>query len=427
VTRRAVAGGVRRPRTSRPIVYLTAAARALAATRERHELEVAIAGTVATVRSGALSTLRLFEGDGVRLAAWAGRTVPLSTVAALDGELAALVVARGGPVLIRDAGSDSAGRRSALWREWGFAGYYGLPLPGATGPLGVLALLLPVNAPALRIDERRMLEMFAIQATLALRQEAVVAAAEHQRRTLETARADLLETARLAALGQLVSDVVHRVSNLLGAATLRMEALRESAHAAGRDRELRLIDAQWRDIGGLIGQLRRLSRPAGVAFGLDFDAIVDELVDLRRARMRARGIDLARGRATVPLPGFRGDRGELERAVLALLIEAEDAVGGNGGGTVAVTTTFDPMRAVVRLTVEDDGPPVAAERVGSMFDPLAPRGAGRGPSITLAAAHAIVAAHGGTLTVANRDSTGAVFTLELPAPVDSSYTKREPS
>lgn len=399
------------------MAHLTAAARALAAISDRAELLSAITTTVAGLRQGALCTLRLAEAGELRLAACAGPAAAPSTVGALDEELAAQVSAGGEPVLVADARIDARVRRPALWHEWAYAGYYGLPLPGVDGTLGVVALILPAETLALGADERRMVEMYAIQATLALRQQAAVRVVEDQRRALEIARAELLDAAKLAALGHLVSDVVHQVSNLLGSATLRMESLRDGPRDAETEVQLHILDAHCREITSLIGQLRRFARP-GNAFelGLDLDALVDELIELRRLRMRSRSIELRRVRPAAPLPDLRGDRGQLERAVLALLLDAEDAVGAAGGGTITLATGpgADP-RASVRVTVQDDGPSIPEERLASMFDALAPRGAGRGPSINLAAAHATVTAHGGSLTVANRAGGGVVFQLELPA------------
>ncbi len=397
------------------MAHLTAAARALAAISGRARLLGAITTGVAGLRRGALATLRLADGGALRLAACAGPAQAPAHAGSLDDDLAREVLARGRPLFVSDGRGDPRVRRPAVWREWGYAAYYGVPLPGPEGGVGVLGLVLPAGLKAPGPEERRMLEMYAAHAALALRHEAAAATVERQRRALEVARDELFEAAKLVALGHLVSDVVHQISNLLGSATLRMEALRDAPHDDDTAAQLHVLDAHCRDIAALLGQLRRFSRPGdSPELGLDVEALVDHLIELRRVRLRSRGIEVERVRQDGVIP-IRADRVALERALLALLLEAEEALGA--GGTIAVTTGPGPDGTApsVRVTVEDDGPAIPPSRLALVFDPFAPRAEGRGPSITLAAAHAAVTAQGGRLEVANRAGGGVVFRLDLPA------------
>lgn len=398
------------------MAHLVAAARALGAAAGRTRVFETIATGGAHFREATICTLRLAEPDGLRLVASAAPAAAPPHAGTLDDDLSRHVLRRARPLLVRAGGADARVARPALWREWGYAIYYGLPLPGPDGPIGVLGLILPAGAPAPGAEERHLLEMYAAQAALALQHDALVATVDRQHQALEVARAELYEAAKLLALGHLVSDVVHEVSNLLGSITLRMESLLGESRDAEVAAQLQTLDAHCRQIGALIGELRRFSRVADQPMiGVDLDGLVDHLVDLRRLRMRARGVQIERGRGARP-PMIRGDHAQIERAVLALLLESEEALGGAGGGTIVIATGIrdTPGGAWVWLTVEDDGPAVPAETLSRLFDPFAPRGPGRGPSITLAAAQATVTAHRGRLGVANRPGGGVVFRLELP-------------
>jgi signal transduction histidine kinase len=70
----------------------------------------------------------------------------------------------------------------------------------------------------------------------------------------------------------------------------------------------------------------------------------------------------------------------------------------------------------VHLEVADDGVGIAPEVLPRIFDPFfTTRDVGQGRGLGLPTAHAIVAAHGGTLTVESRPGKGATFRIELPA------------
>jgi len=398
------------------IAAVVRAGRLLGAGRRPGRVAGAVADGAARLCPGAVSTLRLADGEGgaLRLVAASGPSFLRRHADVLDDDLALDVLADARPLLVRDVRLEPRSRRRALWRERGYAAWYGLPLPGAGGPAGVLGLALPAGAGTPGIQERRVLQMYAAQAALALRAASLADTADRQRAALEVARTELLEAAKLLALGHLVSDVVHEASNVLGTITLRMETLLEGPRDAETGPQLHALQAHCRQIGDLIGELRRFSgagsRPASA---VDVGACLQRLLDLREPRMRLRGVKLRRGLAG-GLPAVVADRAHLERALLALVLEAETALAG--GGTITVTTAArrDDGRSWVSVTIEDDGPAIAPELLPRLFDPFAPRVKGRGPSIGLAAAHAIIGAQGGRLTVAGRHGRGAEFRVELP-------------
>jgi signal transduction histidine kinase len=113
-----------------------------------------------------------------------------------------------------------------------------------------------------------------------------------------------------------------------------------------------------------------------------------------------------------PLPALRGDRDRLLQAIANLLGNALKFT--PSGGTIRFAV--EPADSVVRFTVCDTGPGIPASDMPHLFEPFwqakktAHLGAGLGLKIT----RAIVAAHGGDISVSNIAGAGACFTLELP-------------
>lgn len=405
-------------RTARSIrvAEVVGAAEKLKAARTSETLFETIVGGAASVRPAALATLRLVADDGFRLVAAA--PVP-ADAAVLDADLAGHVLRAGRPVLIRDIRNDARVRRHGSWQRRGYAAYYGLPLVDADGPLGVLGLSLPAGAAPPTAAECRLLDMYAIQASLALRNSVLAATVERQGATLELAKEELFEAAKVLALGHLVSGVVHEVNNLLGTVTLRMERLLEASPDAETAHQLRALEGHCREIGDVIGELRRFSTASGAGRALvDLTALLERILRLRQARLRGGDIRIERAYASGG-PSILGDPGQIGRALLALVLEAESALLATaGGGTLLVTTTRQERDGAewAVVTLEDDGPRIPNHLLGRMFEPFVARdGAGRGPSVGLAAAHALVGNHGGRLTVANRPQRGVIYKVELPA------------
>ncbi len=262
--------------------------------------------------------------------------------------------------------------------------------------------------------------MYAIQASLALRNSVLVATVERQVATLELAKGELFEATKVLAVGHLVSGVVHEVNNLLGTVTLRMERLLEAPRDAETAYQLRALEGHCREIGDVIGELRRFSTAGGLGRALvDLTAMLERILRLRQARLRSGDIRIERAYASGG-PSALGDPGQIGRALLALVLEVENALLATpGGGTLRVTTARAEHGggAWVVVTVEDDGPRIPNHLLARIFEPFVARdGEGaRGPSVGLAAAHAIVDHHGGRLTVANRRDRGVIYKVELPA------------
>jgi two-component system NtrC family sensor kinase len=107
--------------------------------------------------------------------------------------------------------------------------------------------------------------------------------------------------------------------------------------------------------------------------------------------------------------------GHLEQVVENLLSNAAKSIpAGRRGDIVVRIGPGSP--GMVRLEVSDDGGGIAPEAISRIFDPFfTTREVGKGMGLGLPISHAIVAAHGGTLTAQSEPGKGSTFRVELPA------------
>jgi signal transduction histidine kinase len=116
------------------------------------------------------------------------------------------------------------------------------------------------------------------------------------------------------------------------------------------------------------------------------------------------------------LPSILCHTGELNQAVLNLIINAADAIGDTGArGTIHIKTWADP--GWVRISVRDTGTGIPAEIIDKIYEPFfTTKPVGKGTGQGLATAHtAIVNKHGGTIDVRSQLGAGTTFTISLPA------------
>jgi signal transduction histidine kinase/integral membrane sensor domain MASE1 len=167
------------------------------------------------------------------------------------------------------------------------------------------------------------------------------------------------------------------------------------------------------DVAGIrSGTLSIEARPVTV------NTIVAGALDMLRPIIEAKEIAVT---ARVPdNAAVMGDGQRLQQVFWNVLSNAAKFT--PAGGHIVVSARAHPDADVIEVTVEDDGPGIAEDFLPHVFeqfrqaDPSVTREHG-GLGLGLAISHNLVQLHGGTMTAANRDQGGAVFTVRLPAAV----------
>jgi two-component system NtrC family sensor kinase len=115
------------------------------------------------------------------------------------------------------------------------------------------------------------------------------------------------------------------------------------------------------------------------------------------------------------LPAVRCDAAQIQQVVMNLLLNAAEAVHGEGGGRVSIATRAARDGSIVALDVADNGEGIPEEHLLKIFDPFfTTKAEGKGVGLGLAVAYGIVHAHGGDITVASREGEGTKFMVTLP-------------
>jgi len=230
----------------------------------------------------------------------------------------------------------------------------------------------------------------------------------------------LLQTEKLAALGQMVSGVAHELSNPLTTIAGYAHRLLARQDLPGRTEEVRQIYQEAERASTILRQLLLNARETLPERRLvSLNQVVQRAMDLQRFSLVAEKIRVDIDLDPV-LPFVHGDPGHLQQVLMNLVGNARQAIEQQGqGGTIRLRTERIGERRVL-LEVADTGPGIPQAILARIFDPFfttKPPGVGTG--LGLAIVLSVVREHGGQVHVSSPPQGGAVFQIELPAAAET--------
>lgn len=233
----------------------------------------------------------------------------------------------------------------------------------------------------------------------------------------------LIQSEKLAALGQMIAGVSHELNNPLTAILGIGELLKERLSTPGAvaalpdasvSRQLELVNEQARRAAEIVQNLLAFSRPAAVQkTPVNLSELVQRTLQLHEYSLRVNNIKVEFAPVS-GLPAVNGDANQLMQVFLNLIVNAEQAIREvREHGTLRVRIAADDK--TVRLTFQDDGPGIPANLLAKIFDPFfTTKRPGRGTGLGLSICMAMIKEHGGTIEAQNAESGGAVFQIALP-------------
>jgi len=238
---------------------------------------------------------------------------------------------------------------------------------------------------------------------------------EARTRDLRTAQEGLVQSAKLAALGQMSAALAHEINQPLTTQRMQLATLRlllDNQRFDEARKALEPLEQMLTRMAALTGHLKTFARnsPSGLRERLDLATVVDQALQLLDARIRAEQVDVA---LYLARPAWvRGDAIRLEQVLINLLRNALDAMAGKVFKRLEIRIEIEADQW--RLSVLDSGGGIAAEHLGSVFDPFfTTKPVGEGLGLGLAISYGIIHEAGGRLAVDNQPG-GARFSFTLP-------------
>lgn len=308
--------------------------------------------------------------------------------------------------------------RSTLVREAG---------PGLAVPLPGYGAAYLASSKPLQVSDRRAMLLLTVASQVALglasaqyRAQLETALEEvttaHQQ--LEASQAQLVQSSKMAAIGQLAAGVAHEINSPLAAVLLQIQMGRmrlESGNLEKVAKSFEVAERSTTNAQQIIEKLLRFSRESSPVKGqLKLQDVVSETLELVGEQVRREGVELSF--ESQDSASVTGDPIELQQILTNLLLNARDAALANREQREPrVKVSVEGAVDEVLLRVTDSGAGISEEVSKRIFEPFfTTKLIGEGTGLGLSISYQIAKSHGGELQAENSPGGGAVFTLSLP-------------
>jgi two-component system NtrC family sensor kinase len=234
----------------------------------------------------------------------------------------------------------------------------------------------------------------------------------------------------MATIGKMAAVVAHEINNplsgILTYARLVKRWIEKTMEPSPKQVEMRgsldLIASESKRCGDLVHNLLSFSRvsPMNLAW-CDLNQVIDRCTRLVQHKLDLGGIQLNLDLAG-ELPSAHCDPAQIEQVVLALVINAVDAMPQEGN--LWISTRLISTRAI-ELIIRDDGFGISSEHLPHIFEPFYTTKEAGGSGLGLAISESIVERHGGTIEVHSVVGQGTTFKIMLPIDSQRPATSEE--
>lgn len=289
-----------------------------------------------------------------------------------------------------------------------------VPLVSERGCLG--GLVLERAEPEFSREDQDILSVLTYQLGSALISAQLYSELQKTHAALRDSQAQLVQSSKMAAVGQLAGGVAHELNTPLGAIALAVEAAQMNLQNKPERAQQRLERAT-RAVGQMkeiVSKLLFYSRDARSGQReTDLNEVIEDTLQLVGHQLQLDNVQVQQELG--PAVRLTGNPNELQQVFTNLILNARDAMTSPGAAGRTLRLSTGSSAEGVWARVDDQGcgmPPEVAERI---FEPFyTTKEVGKGTGLGLSVTSQLVKSHGGTIAVESQPGRGTRFTLQLP-------------
>lgn len=234
----------------------------------------------------------------------------------------------------------------------------------------------------------------------------------------------MIQSQKLAAIGQLSAGIAHEINNPLAIIgeeagwmqdLLKRESMAQLPEMEELQDSLREIVTQAGRCREITHKLLSFARKMDSAIrDVDLNALVVDVIGMREREARLSNIEIVKEFES-DLPIIHSEPSLLRQVLLNLVNNAIDAI-PRGGKITVRTSRNDPGDGGVSFSVSDTGMGIPKENLEKIFDPFfTTKLPGKGTGLGLSICHGIIQKLGGAISVSSQPGAGTTFHIRLPA------------
>jgi signal transduction histidine kinase len=231
---------------------------------------------------------------------------------------------------------------------------------------------------------------------------------------LSEAQQQLIQSEKMASVGQLAAGVAHEVNNPLGTILLYSHMLLEKrGHKDSSREELEIIAKEATRCRDIVRGLLDFARQRKLQIeNIDLNKILIEILSLASKQPSFQKVEIIKA-LDPSLPLMSGDPVQLKEVFLNIVSNAGEAM--PEGGKVTVSSRFNNGGGNIEVTIRDTGFGIPPENLNKIFMPFfTTKKIGQGTGLGLAIAYGIVKMHRGSIDVESKQKEGTTFVVKLP-------------
>ncbi len=227
----------------------------------------------------------------------------------------------------------------------------------------------------------------------------------------------MLQSERLAAMGQTIANLSHHVKNILqgvrGGSYLIEDGLRKEDFGVVR-KGWGMVERNQDRISNLVMDMLSFSKERQPELiETDLGQTITDVVDLMQARANEMNVQV-KWQDPQQLKSISFDPEAMHRAILNVVTNAIDAAGARDLGIVEITAVVEGAKRQVAICVSDNGEGIATEDRERIFSPFESKKGARGTGLGLPVSRKILREHGGDVDVDSTPGHGTTFILHWP-------------
>ena len=238
---------------------------------------------------------------------------------------------------------------------------------------------------------------------------------EKTKEQLAFVKAQLMQSEKFSAIGQLLAGVAHELNNPLTTIMGFSEILLLKKCSPDKTRNyLEKINESSLLCKNIVQKLLAFSRKDEAKQEyIQVNRVIESTLELKQHDFKVDGIQVVK-RLADNMPNAMANFYELQQVFLNIINNAHQAMKMHAGtGTLTVKSVFDEK--AIRINFLDTGPGIPEKNLQKIFEPLfTTKKKGEGTGLGLSICYEIIKEHKGNIFVANNQGKGACFAIEIP-------------